>query len=351
MRLFVTGAAGFVGGHFIKRAREQGHDVTGLIRAGSDCPTWLMQLGEAGVAIREGQLSDPASLHAALDEADCVCHFAAAFNGAGLTAEDFHRTNVEGTRNMLEVASARGVRRFVFCSTAGIYGQRVRGLINEDFPAKPWNAYERSKLAAEELVRNRAPAIGMEYVILRPTTIYGPHDKRLQKLFRPASKGRFPLFGPGNGRRHMVYVTDVAEAFLRACTRAEAAGKEMIIAGPAAVPLHELLRTVAAVAGRRRYGPRLPLWPAITLAAVTEDICRLLGLNPPLYRRRMDFYLNDAAFDGSRAAAVLGYRPQVGLEEGLAATFLASGLAVRRSCPQTCVPASELVGMNVEMFY
>jgi nucleoside-diphosphate-sugar epimerase len=230
---------------------------------------------------------------------------------------------VDGTANLVAAALDHGVKRFILCSTAGIYGQRVPGVIDESKPTLPWNAYERSKVAAEAEVRRTAPAFGMEYVILRPTAVYGPGDERLLKLFRSAAKGRFPLFGNGNGRRHMVYVSDLADAFLRACTRPEAANQEMIVAGPEAVPLREMLGTLAKLANRRSCGPRLPLRPMLGLAALTEDLCNRLKIAPPLYRRRMDFYTNDAAFDSSRAREVLQWEPKVPLREGLARTLRA----------------------------
>ena len=85
-----------------------------------------------------------------------------------------------------------------------------------------------------------------------------------------------------------------------------------------------MLQTLATLSNRRRCGPRLPLQPMLGLAAVTEDLCRWLKIDPPLYRRRMDFYTNDAAFDCSRARSVLGWTPKVGLKEGLASTLRAN---------------------------
>src|SRR5690606_7359029 len=102
--------------------------------------------------------------------------------------------------------------------------------------------------------------------------VYGPRDERLSKLFRAVQKGRFPLFGRGEGRRHMIYVTDLAQAFLCACVAPSAANQEMIVAGPRAVPLRDLLETLAQAANRRRFGPRLPLRPMLALAALTEDV-------------------------------------------------------------------------------
>lgn len=323
MRLFVTGASGFVGSHFVEHALAAGHEVVGLCRP--QCPesrrATLTRLTNQGARLINGDVLDPASLDSALDGADCVVHFAAAFREAALDDEYFRRVNVEATARLLEAAHKKGVRRFVLCSTAGIYGRVEPGVIDESKPVRPWNAYERSKVEAEEEVRQRAKALGMEYVILRPVAVYGPRDERLLKLFRSAAKGRFPLFGRGDGRRHMVYVSDLAEAFLRACEQPGAANQEVIVAGPEAVPLRDMLGTLARLTDRQRCGPRLPLKPMLGLAAVTEDVCNYLKISPPLYRRRMDFYTNDAAFDTSRAKKVLGWEPKVSLKEGLSRTL------------------------------
>jgi nucleoside-diphosphate-sugar epimerase len=327
MRLFVTGACGFIGSHFVEHAVAAGHQIVGLHRADSaeQRPTYTL-LDRLGVEWVAGDVLQRDSLNEALRDVDCVVHFAAAFREGGVGEDYFRRVNVDGTANLLAAAQARGVKRFVLCSTAGIYGQRVPGLIDESRPVLPWNAYERSKVEAEDEVRRHALAGGMEYVILRPTAVYGPRDERLLKLFRSAARGRFPLFGAGEGRRHMVYVSDLADAFLRACEQPGAANHEMIVAGPEAVPLREMLRTLANLARRRSCGPRLPLAPMLGLAAVTEDVCKRFNIDPPLYRRRMDFYTNDAAFDWSRAQRVLGWEPRVTLREGLARTLHANQL-------------------------
>lgn len=325
MRMFVTGATGFIGAHFVERALAEGYDVIGLYR--SDGPkhrTSIEQLRAHGASLRRGDILQPESFAGALAGVDCVCHFAAAFRESGADEAYFDRMNVEGTTNVLKAAVAAGVKRFVHCGTAGIYGQRVAGTIDETTPIKPWNSYERSKLAADEQVREIASAANMEYVILRPTAVYGPRDERLLKLFRSVAKGRFPLFGRGEGRRHMIYVTDLADAFLRACTAPSAANQELIIAGPKAVPLREMLQTIARAANRPAFGPSLPLKPMLALAAMVEDTCKVLKIDPPIYRRRMDFYLNDAAFDSRQAQAVLGWQPKVDLAEGFAATLRAA---------------------------
>jgi nucleoside-diphosphate-sugar epimerase len=140
-------------------------------------------------------------------------------------------------------------------------------------------------------------------------------------MFKGVSRGRFPLFGAGNGRRHMVYVDDVVSAFFKACERDEAIREGLIIAGPRACTLRELLDEVTAATGSRRYGVRLPLAPMLGLAAVVEDVSAALAIDPPIYRRRMDFFHSDSEFDTSKARRVLGWEPTVDLREGIRRTL------------------------------
>ena len=322
MRILTTGALGFIGRHFMMAALATGIAVSAFHRAPTPPKRALAgQFQSRGVSFHTGDVEDLETLRPAMDGVDTVCHFASAFRESDKPDDYFIRVNVDGTHNVMEAAAAQGVRRFVFCSTAGIYGSKVPGVIDETAPVKPANVYERSKVEAEKTVRAQAARLGMEYAIFRPAVVYGPHDERLLKMFKSAAKGRFPLFGNGDGRRHMVYVKDVADAALQACLRPQAAGQEMIIAGPCAAPLRDILGVLAHTVGRESSGPRFPLAPMRMLAAATEDACKLVGVNPPIYRRRMDFYVNDAAFNCSRAKSVLAWKPAVDLEEGFARTL------------------------------
>jgi nucleoside-diphosphate-sugar epimerase len=233
----------------------------------------------------------------------------------------FESINLDGTRHLLQAATAQRIERFVYCSTIGIYGHRAPGITTEESRLSPGNIYERTKVTAERLVRDFAESCGVPAVVLRPADVYGPRDQRLLKLFKGVSRGRFPLFGSGKGRRHMVYVDDVVSAFFKACERDEAVGEGLIVAGPRAYTLRELLDEVMAATGSSRYGIRLPLAPMLALAAVVEDVCASLAIDPPIYRRRMDFFHSDSEFDTSRARRVLGWEPKVDLWQGIRRTL------------------------------
>jgi nucleoside-diphosphate-sugar epimerase len=235
--------------------------------------------------------------------------------------EFFESVNLDGTRRLLEAAADEGVRRFVYCSTIGIYGHRAPGITREDSPLAPGNVYERTKVAAERLVREFGAERSLPYTVLRPADVYGPRDYRLLKLFKGISAGRFPFFGTGEGRRHMIYVDDVVSSFFRACERDQALGESFILAGPSACTLRELVAEVQAATGSRRYGIRLPLKPMLGVAAVVEDFSRAMGVDPPIYRRRMDFFWSDSEFDTSHARRGLDWAPRVELADGIRRTL------------------------------
>jgi len=322
MKLLVTGGTGFIGSHLAEEGRRRGADVVVLGLTGRPEERANVELlSRLGAEVLPGSITDPELCRRAARGATHIFHLAVAMREGGKTDEFFESINLDGTRHLLEAATAERVQRFVYCSTIGIYGHRAPGITTEESPLSPGNIYERTKVAAERLVRDFAQNRGLAAAVLRPADVYGPRDQRLLKLFKGVSRGRFPLFGAGNGRRHMVYVDDVVSAFFKACEREEALGEGLIVAGPRACTLRELLDQVTAATGSKRYGIRLPLAPMLGLAAVVEDVSAALAIDPPIYRRRMDFFHSDSAFDTSRARRVLGWAPQVDLEDGIRRTY------------------------------
>jgi nucleoside-diphosphate-sugar epimerase len=322
MRLLVTGGTGFIGSHLAEEGRRRGAEVVAL--GLTDRPEEQANaelLTRMGAEVLSGSITDAELCRRATRGATHVFHLAVAMREGGKSDQFFEAINLDGTRHLLEAASVERVERFVYCSTIGIYGHRAPGITREDSPLAPGNIYERTKVSAEQLVREFAEQCGLPSVVLRPADVYGPRDQRLLKLFKGVSRGRFPLFGPGEGRRHMVYVDDVVSAFFRACERDDALGEGLILAGPRACTLRELLDEITRATGSKRYGVRLPLAPMLGLAAVVEDVCAALNIDPPIYRRRMDFFHSDSEFDTSRARRVLDWEPRVGLREGIRRTL------------------------------
>ncbi|HJR15872.1 MAG TPA: NAD(P)-dependent oxidoreductase [Gemmatimonadales bacterium] len=322
MRLLVTGGTGFIGSHLAEEGRRRGADVVAL--GLTDRPEEQANaelLRGMGAEVLSGSITDEDLCRRAARGVTHIFHLAVAMREGGKSDEFFETINMDGTRHLLQAATKERVERFVYCSTIGIYGHRVPGITSEESPVAPGNIYERTKVAAERLVRDFRENCGLPTAVLRPADVYGPRDQRLLKMFKGVSRGRFPLFGAGKGRRHMVYVDDVVSAFFKACEREEAVGQALIIAGPRSCTLRELLDEVTAATNSRRYGFRLPLAPMLGLAAVVEDVCGALAIEPPIYRRRMDFFHSDSEFDTARARRVLQWAPQVDLEDGIRRTL------------------------------
>ncbi|HEY0875274.1 MAG TPA: NAD-dependent epimerase/dehydratase family protein [Vicinamibacterales bacterium] len=315
MKVLVTGATGFTGGHLARHLRRQGHDVAALVRPSSLRKTEA--LTREGVTIREGDLTDAPAVRAACEGIDVVFHIAATYREAGQTDAAYTRINVDGTRHVLEGALANGVKRVVHCSTGGVHGHIEHPPANENAPFAPGDVYQRTKLEAELLAARFGRERGLDVVVARPIGIYGPGDLRFLKMFRGIARGRFPMLGRGQVFYHLTYIDDLCRGFELCGTVAGAAGRTYILAGPEYTTLQRLVELVAQELGVRPPWIRLPVWPVWIAGAVCEAVCVPLRIEPPLYRRRVDFYSKSRAFDTARARRELGYNPVVDLKTGI----------------------------------
>ena len=320
MRVLVTGATGFTGGHLARHLASRGDEVRALVRAGSAAAA-RQALAAAGVQLIEGDLRDRASLERACAGVEVVYHIAAIYRQAGLRDEEYRAVNAGAVRDVIVVAARGGARRVVHCSTVGVHGDVEHPPANEDAPLRPGDIYQQTKLEGEEAARDAGRSAGIEVVIARPTGIYGPGDRRLLKLFRGVARRRFVVLGNGRIFYHLTYIDDLVEGFRLCGEVPAAAGRTYILAGGEVTTLDELIGLVAEEARVARPKLRLPVWPFWIAGAVCETICAPLGIEPPIYRRRVDFFTKSRAFDISRARAELGYAPRVTLREGIRRTL------------------------------
>lgn len=317
MRVLVTGATGFTGGHLARALAARGYAVRALVRD----TVAAQPLRVAGIELATGDLRNPEAVSAATRGVDVVYHIAAIYRQAGLRTEEYRAVNTAAVRTVIEAAARAGARRVVHCSTVGVHGDVERPPAGEDAPFKPGDVYQKTKLEGEQVARQAAADTGVDVVIARPTGIYGPGDRRLLKLFRGVARRRFAILGRGEIFYHLTYVDDLVEGFRLCGEMPAAAGRTYILAGAEVTTLNELTRLIAAEAGVAPPRLRLPVWPFWAAGAVCEALCAPIGVEPPLYRRRVDFFTKSRAFDISRARAELGYNPQVDLKEGIHRTL------------------------------
>ena len=268
-----------------------------------------------------GNLLDPEALRRAADGVEVVYHIAAIYRQAGLRDDVYRAVNASAVRTVVEAAKAGGARRVVHCSTVGVHGDVEHPPANEDAPLRPGDIYQQTKLEGEHVARDAGRETGIEVVVARPTGIYGPGDRRLLKLFRGIARRRFVILGDGRIFYHLTYIDDLVDGFRLCGTVPSAAGRTYILAGGEVTSLNELTEMIASEAGVAPPRLHLPVWPFWTAGALCELVCAPFGVEPPLYRRRVDFFTKSRAFDISRARAELGYAPAIGLREGIRRTL------------------------------
>jgi nucleoside-diphosphate-sugar epimerase len=266
-------------------------------------------------------LEDRGAVAHAVKDIDIVYHIAAIYRQAGIPEARYRAVNVTAVGDLVDLAAAAGVTRLVHCSTVGVHGDVEHPPANEEAPLNPGDVYQRSKVEGERVARRAAARTGLAVTIARPTGIYGPGDRRLLKLFKGVSRRRFVVLGSGDIFYHLTYIDDLVEGFRLCGEVPAAANRTYILAGGEVTTLNELIAIIAEQAHVAPPALKLPVWPVWLAGAACEAICVPFGLEPPLYRRRVDFFTKSRAFDIARARVELGYAPQVGLREGISKTL------------------------------
>jgi dihydroflavonol-4-reductase len=319
MKLLITGGTGFIGSRLALAARAHGHQIVVAGQSNSD-PERIrgQELAAAGITLELGPLQDAAFARRVTQGCNAVIHLAAAQHEANVPDEYFFDVNVNGTRTLLDAAKSAGVTRFVYGSTIGVYGGYDGEPLDEETAPRPLNVYGRSKLAAEEVVKSYRQSL--ETSIVRISETYGPGDFRLLKLFKAVNRGRFFIIGAGLNQRQAIHVADLARGLMLAATSPAAVGETFVMAGREVMTTRDMVGQVAAALGRPAPRLRVPLWPFMAAAIVFENTLTPLGVQPPLHRRRLDFFIKSFVFSSNKAQRMLDFTPSVGFAVGAAET-------------------------------
>jgi nucleoside-diphosphate-sugar epimerase len=314
-KILVTGATGFTGGHLARRLLGLGADLRLLVRSGRETRAFE----EKGAEVMHGDLADAASVEKAVAGVDTVYHIAALYRQEGVSRDAFTAVNVDGTRYLLEASKAVGVRRFIHCSTVGVQGEIKDPPATEEHHYSPGDHYQSSKMEGEKLALKYFEE-GLSGVVFRPVGIYGPGDTRFLKLFKYIKNGKFKMFGSGKVLYHMTFIDDLVDGILLIGTVPGIEGELFTLAGESYTTLSELVETIASALGVKLSRIKYPVWPLWAAGALCEVVCKPFGIEPPIYRRRVEFFIKDRAFDISKAKRILGYSPRVELETGIRKT-------------------------------
>lgn len=311
----ITGATGFIGCRLAESRAAAGREVraVGLVRNDIESQRADALLA-AGVDMQVLDLKSSAEIDRALENVDVVIHLAAAQHEANVSESYFHETNVSATRGLVERCGARGVAKLFYASSIGVYGVNDDTVIDENTPVAPDNHYGRSKAAAEEVLHSYEGSV--EVFIGRIGETYGPWDMRLHKLYAGMRKGRFWLVGPCRNRHQPVHVDDLAVMIERLLETPEAIGKPVLMTGDRAITTEEMCRSIASSLDRRLPGLRIPMWPLLAAAVGMEMTLGRVGIQPPLHRRRLDFFRKSLTFSTELRDRLLDLPPQRSFDEG-----------------------------------
>lgn len=313
---FVTGATGFLGGVLALTLAERGARVRALVRTPGK-GRFLLERGDVEVVV--GDITDAGRMRDLTRGCDCVFHAAAALGGG---PERQRRVNVEGTRNVAEAAAGSGVRRLVHISTIMVYGYPHDTDVTEDMGPRPSrDAYSIGKAGAEEEVRRIGRERNLSFAIIRPGAIYGARSRTwTEGMFRRASRRPILWLGDARGNFPAIYVDDVVGLCIRAALHPAAHGQVFNAVMDPPPTVREYLGAYARLTGNRTW-LRIPVLPVLLLGHLVS------ALVPRSHRLRdlpdMVRWLHRCArFRTDRARDLLGWEPEVDLEEG-----------VRRSVP------------------
>ncbi len=325
MRVLINGVPGWLGNRFLE-ILTHGYEGKGaptdwkvrcLIMQGADERS-LTDLGSlAQVEKVYGDVRHPETLNQALRDVDVVFHLVGIIHPRSV--REFEEINVNGTRNMLQAATEAGVRRFVHVSSNSVGGTNLSRdqLLKETDIPRPYMNYGRSKYAAEKLVQEWAHSRRREFSILRPCWYYGPNQPdRQTTFFRMIKKGNPILFGDGTNLRSMTYLDNLVQAMMLAATKPEAVGQTYWIADERPYTTKEIYETIAELLNVKSFKPRY-------LPGIVSEMCLaadvvLQALGAYIKEIHVAGEMNkDIACSNEKAIRELGYKPSVGLREGM----------------------------------
>ena len=316
MTVLITGAAGFIGRHLTEFLAAQE-----LAVRATDLHTERLSHVSVrdNVEVVSADITDAAAMSAALENVDVVYHLAAAHLDVNLPEEHYTRVNVDASRVLVRLAAEAGVKRFLHCSSVGVYGDTGTDPASELTPCHPRNIYGRSKLAGEQAAFEEAERVGLELVVVRPAWVYGPGCERTAKLLRTIARGKFLLVGGGRNYRHPIFIDDFLRGIELAAGRG-APGQVYILAGERPLTVAELAAAAAGAARVSAPQRAVPFWFTVAVVSLVELAFKCLKRPPPVSRRSLEFFQTNNAFSIDKAVSELGFHPEVDLATGLRST-------------------------------
>lgn len=306
MKIFITGATGYIGQQLALKLAEKGHELHALIRN----PAKGEIIKHSRILTFKGDLLNPDSIARAMESCELVFHIGA-YAAIDPNPKIYYDVNVKGTQNVFEEALKSGIKKVVYTSTGGIFGPSDPDPVSEyDFRKVPFfNDYETSKFIAEEMAL-RFCRKGLDVVIVNPTRVYGPGfdsvSNAVTRLTRLYLKG-IGRFLPGNGQKigNYAFVGDVVNGHLLAMDSG-IPGERYILGGENVSYLH-LFDLIGELSGKKLRLFQIPNFVLIFAVGLMSNTSKLVGLKPKVTTEWTRKYLYNWALSSEKAESELGY--------------------------------------------
>jgi nucleoside-diphosphate-sugar epimerase len=324
-RILVTGGGGFLGSALVDRLRQTGEPVRLLLRNPPKPGVPADPKREGGtVSIVYGSLGQPEIVDAAMEGIELVYHVGAAMKGG---PAEFEQGTIWGTRNVIDSCLRHRVKRLVYVSSMSVMdhaGHRTGDPVTEQSRLEPFperrGAYTQTKLEAERMVLAAVKERGLPAVVIRPGQIFGPGAEKVTPNGVIGIAGRWIVAGRGSRKLPLVYRDDVVDGLVAAAERGEALGEVVNLVDPTPVDQNEYLRYCRPSLGGTPV-IRVPAFIMMIAAWMIELLGKIIKRGVPLSRYKIKSLMPLNPFDVSKAGKVLGWKPQVGVHQGLERTF------------------------------
>jgi nucleoside-diphosphate-sugar epimerase len=310
VKVFITGASGFIGRALYERYTADGHSVSG-------CDL----VPDASRGVVAGDVGTAGGWQDAAAGSELVIHTAACVSLRMERVDEVWRANVLGTANAVAAAERAGAERFVHFSSVTVFGMEFPDGVDERYPVhNTYVPYPDTKIAAEQVVLQAHVDGGVPCTIVRPGDVYGPRSRVWAVLPVELIRARrFMLPGGGRGIHSPVYIDNLVDGVVLAAASPAAAGQVFTLSDGVGIPNREFFAPYASLVGRRLITVPTPF--ALGAAAVIQRVARFAPGDNDINPGSVRYLLRRGTYSNAKARSGLGWEPAVGVEEGLRRTI------------------------------
>lgn len=321
MKIFISGATGYIGSRLAIRLANEGHIIHALYR--SESKTLILK--HPNIILFKGDILDAESLSTAMNGCEQAYHTAAFAKVWDKNPSNIYRLNIEGAVNVIRLGIVQGVKKFVCTSTAGVFGPSGKNLFVDENSKKPSSYfidYESSKALLEVILKAYSLS-GVDIVIVNPTRVYGPgilsESNGVTRMIKKYTEGKWRLI-PGDGKSpgNYVHVEDVVSGHILAMEKG-LSGENYLLGG-SNVSYNNLFESLATLSGKNFRLIHIPLWIMILISHIMLFLSKITGKDPLITPPLVKKFIHHWNVKSDKAINTLGYNP-MSFEEGLKDTL------------------------------